>query len=191
MMNMQNFEVGEHIDCLDTYDKWLNAEVVQKRNGQIKVHYSGFAFKYDEWLPLDSPRLLKQWKRGQHLQLNNRVDVQDTRGQWLEARVINFEGQELIRVHYKGYAPKFDETLEIDSDRISEVGSYSQGYGWARYHSQYNRPLRVKRQQQEEQQNFPRKQQQENLAESEAEQKRQQELQLLWKGREERFRRKL
>ena len=62
-----NFEVGEHIDCLDTYDKWLNAEVVQKRNGQLKVHYSGYAFKYDEWLPQDSPRLLKQWRRGKHL----------------------------------------------------------------------------------------------------------------------------
>jgi len=79
-MIVEVFEVGEHIDCLDTYDKWLNAEVVQKRKGQLKVHYSGFAPKYDEWLPVDSPRLMKQWRRGKLFMINNRLDVQDSRG---------------------------------------------------------------------------------------------------------------
>ena len=43
----------------------------------MKVHFSGWSNKYDEWVEENSPRLMRQWRRGQALQLNNRVDVQD------------------------------------------------------------------------------------------------------------------
>ena len=103
----------------------------------------------------------------------------------MEARIVGFEGQSWIRVHYKGFAAKFDESIETESDRIAEVGSFSQAFGWARYHSQYNRPMRVRHLRQEEEARVKRKQMEE------PDQRRQEELRVLWKGREERFRRKL
>ncbi len=34
--------------------KWLPANVVELREGEVKVHYEGFAAKFDEWLPVDT-----------------------------------------------------------------------------------------------------------------------------------------
>ena len=44
--------VGEHIDCLDTLDKWCNAEIqkVDREQERVFVHYTGFHSKYDEWI---------------------------------------------------------------------------------------------------------------------------------------------
>ena len=44
------FYEGEHIDCLDTINKWCNAEVREVEGDRIFVHYTGFVAKYDEWL---------------------------------------------------------------------------------------------------------------------------------------------
>jgi len=48
------FKVGEHIDCLDTVNKWCNAEVtaISTDNESLHVHYTGFSNKYDEWIDL-------------------------------------------------------------------------------------------------------------------------------------------
>ena len=57
--------VGEHVDCLDTVNKWCNAEVreVDEDGGRVFVHYTGFAAKYDEWVdcrvPMDQLRIQK------------------------------------------------------------------------------------------------------------------------------------
>ena len=50
------FLVGEHVDCLDTVNKWCNAEILQvdKSQRQVYVHYTGFAQKYDEWIGFES-----------------------------------------------------------------------------------------------------------------------------------------
>ena len=71
------FHVGEHVDCLDTVNKWCNAEVreVDAENQKVFVHFTGFVAKYDEWISYghddssqqleESPlRILKQWRRG-------------------------------------------------------------------------------------------------------------------------------
>jgi len=44
--------VGEHVDCLDTVNKWCNAEVVEvdMEARRVFVHYTGFKAKYDEWI---------------------------------------------------------------------------------------------------------------------------------------------
>jgi len=106
--------VGDHVDCLDSVSKWCNAEIVAKKGGRLKVHFTGWSFKYDEWLPEDSHRLLKQWKRGTPIQLNNRLDVRDVKGKWLEAQVILIdedEGQMLA--HFKGFSNKWDELIHL------------------------------------------------------------------------------
>ena len=46
------FYLNEHVDCLDTVNKWCNAEVqkVDVANKRVLVHYTGFSAKYDEWM---------------------------------------------------------------------------------------------------------------------------------------------
>jgi len=49
------------------------------------VHFTGWPYKFDEWIEASSDRLLKQWRRGTPVRLNNRLDVRDLKGKWLEA----------------------------------------------------------------------------------------------------------
>ena len=64
------FAVNEHVDCLDTVNKWCNAEIEQidEENGRVFVHYTGFSKKYDEWINYtvskgEKMRIIKQWRR--------------------------------------------------------------------------------------------------------------------------------
>mmetsp|Transcript_1526 Transcript_1526/g.1480 ORF Transcript_1526/g.1480 Transcript_1526/m.1480 type:complete len:310 (+) Transcript_1526:1-930(+) len=127
------FSLREHIDCKDTEDKWLNAEIIAISGKKVHVHYSGFSDRWNEWIQWDSPRLLKQWRPGRLFQINNRIDVIDTQNKWLEAFVIEIKEEgKVIRVHYKGFTAKWEEDLPIDSDRIAQIGYHSKAYGSGR-----------------------------------------------------------
>ena len=79
--------------------------------------------------------------------LNNRIDVLDSMGKWLEATVVEIEAgegngfhageQRSIKVHFKGYTPKWDEVISLTTDegrkRVMEVGALSGQHGWAKY----------------------------------------------------------
>ena len=78
----------------------------------FKVHFTGWSSKYDEWIEENSDRIVKQWKRGAPLLLNNRLDVRDIKGKWLEAQVIQIELENsLFVVHFKGFSSKWDEVI--------------------------------------------------------------------------------
>ena len=47
-----DFALHEHVDALDSVNKWLDAIVIDKRpNGDIQLTYPDFSRKYDEWIP--------------------------------------------------------------------------------------------------------------------------------------------
>lgn len=105
------------------------------------MHYTGWQYKYDEWIELPSPRVQKQWARGQPVRLNTRLDVVDQKGKWLEAQVIeisNNNNDESMRVHFKGFASKWDELVPIGDEYIgkkyAEVGLHSNANGFAKFH---------------------------------------------------------
>lgn len=53
-------EIGMELDVLDTEHIWCVAKVVDirpKRIPHILVHYEGWSRIYDEFIPLNSPRL--------------------------------------------------------------------------------------------------------------------------------------
>jgi hypothetical protein len=56
------------VDCKDPAGKWLNAKVIDLKETEhgtaIKVTYTDFSSKYDEWIDFDSPRILAQWEPG-------------------------------------------------------------------------------------------------------------------------------
>ena len=128
-----DYNIGENIDCLDEMNKWLNAEIISINGSLIKVHFSGYIQKFDDWISKSSDRIQKQWRKGDQFRLNNRIDVQDTYKKWIEARVIKVD-KESIRVHYKGFTERWDEDLSFDSDRIEEVGRHSKAFGIGRVH---------------------------------------------------------
>ena len=60
------FKISENIDCQDTCGKWLNARIIDLKIDQancliLKVTYTDFGDKYDEWIDSKSPRILKQF----------------------------------------------------------------------------------------------------------------------------------
>lgn len=73
----RKWNLHEHVDCKDPCDKWLDAVILDLKyhdsdaNGEpansplvdIKVSYTGFSQKYDEWIAAAeiSSRVLKQW----------------------------------------------------------------------------------------------------------------------------------
>ena len=71
-----------------------------------------------------------------NFKMNNRLDVKDKFGKWLEAQVI-FVGIKSIEVRFRGYLPKYNEEIDLhtEQNRIREVGAYSQAHGWAKYSS--------------------------------------------------------
>ena len=77
--------------------------------------------------------MLKQWRRGAEIELNNRLDVRHVESnQWLEARVIDIDAHQpdLVFIHYRGYHQKYEEWVSLlDSERVAEVGFYSKAYG--------------------------------------------------------------
>ena len=89
----------------------------------LKVTYTDFDSKYDEWIEQGSDRILEQYSQGGCIKLNNRIDVLDLKkNKWREARVIEM-GEGFLKIHYKGYSSKFDEVIESNEyeDRIRSV----------------------------------------------------------------------
>jgi predicted metal-dependent hydrolase len=92
-------------------------------------------------------RIVKQWRRPGAFQLNQRLDVLDQKGKWLEANIVQIEAdpqdpsqQAKIRVHFKGFTQRWDEDIDIKIEgetRIKEVGALSKGLGWAKTNQPY------------------------------------------------------
>lgn len=55
--NAQNFKVGEKIEAKFFNIEWINATVIDVKDGQYKVHYDGYTGDYyDSWLTPDHVR---------------------------------------------------------------------------------------------------------------------------------------
>lgn len=50
---------GTRVEARDFQDKWYTAKVVSvdEEDGDVLIHFEGWSSRYDEWLPMDSPRL--------------------------------------------------------------------------------------------------------------------------------------
>ena len=88
------------VDCKDPENKWLPAKILDikvnpsdHKRTKVKVTYTDFSAKYDEWIDSDSDRLLPSFAPDSCVQndllQNNRVNVYDLKkSKWREARVI-------------------------------------------------------------------------------------------------------
>lgn len=121
---LEGFKVGEVVNCKDTVGDWLNASIIKIENNTVLIHYTGWPNKWDEWVGINSPRLLKQWKLGNDLQINHRIDVK-CQGKWLEAQVIKVN-RDFILVRYAKPNQSLTEWIDKASYRITEDGARSQ-----------------------------------------------------------------
>jgi hypothetical protein len=53
----RKFELGQWLDVKDTIDQWLEAEVIEIRESEIKIHYNGWGVRWDEWIDVSSQRV--------------------------------------------------------------------------------------------------------------------------------------
>lgn len=54
--------------------------------------------------------------------------------------------QESIKVHFKGYTPRWDEVIDLATEskaRIKEVGAVSGAHGWAKTNKVYQERLMI------------------------------------------------
>lgn len=75
----RTFHLLEQVDCVDERGVWLNGEVLQLKSEGILIHYTGYANKFDRLVQNQPDQILKQWGYGKEFQINNRIDVLDTR----------------------------------------------------------------------------------------------------------------
>lgn len=52
-----SFKIGQWIDAQDTLEQWLEAQILDIKDNKAYIHYSGWQNDWNEWLPLESPRL--------------------------------------------------------------------------------------------------------------------------------------
>lgn len=73
-------KTGDWVDARDTVNKWCVAQVVDSNEETVTVHYKGWASKWDEAIPRDSPRLaeLGTQTRGQDTGHNQRQQGQQS-----------------------------------------------------------------------------------------------------------------
>lgn len=64
------------------------------------------------------------------------VDVKDTIDQWLEAQVIDVKDNK-VYIHYNGWGTRWDEWIEMDSDRIMPFRYYTKQTTFSNYNSPF------------------------------------------------------
>lgn len=112
---------------LDSVNRWSEAEVkgVDDERQRVFVSYLHWTSKWDEWIDWNEDRLAPihthTYHFGGRLKLGQRLEVQDDRGDRLEAFVIEERSNE-VKIHYKDFAPRYDEWIDRGSRRIAPFG---------------------------------------------------------------------
>ena len=57
------------------------------------------------------------------LDVGTAIDAQDSTGHWLKARVCENSGGDSVRVHFIGWATRYDETITISTERLAHCGT--------------------------------------------------------------------
>jgi len=136
---------GNIVDALDGVDCWTEAlikKVVEKSDHySVLVHYLYWDSKYDAWIRVSHSQISnpddksgaslqclrfgsRTYQEGGTFRVGQRVDLLDihpAQNKWTEGDVIAVEDSR-IKVHFRGWAAKFDEWLSKGSRRIKPFG---------------------------------------------------------------------
>ena len=94
--------------------EWYAAQVLDSREGELKVHYIGWEAKWDEWVKMDRVR---DWAPTTHA-AGTKVEVK-WKGKWYPAKVL--EGKlGLHLITYDGFGSNWDEWVGLSRIRVPE-----------------------------------------------------------------------
>jgi hypothetical protein len=89
---------------------WWRAEVLERKAGRIKIHYTGWGSEWDEWIEPQRIRRaapdvpLSSGKTGQKVAI-------EWHGSWWDGQIIATRSG-LFKVHYAGWGAEWDEWVE-------------------------------------------------------------------------------
>ena len=102
------------------------AHVKQAAGRDVLIGFDGWDERWDEWIPKASPRLREHRGWGtpddaKDWQLDSTIEALDMEGKWYRAKILHV-AEHACRVHYNGWANKWDEWLRKDSGRLRRIG---------------------------------------------------------------------
>lgn len=111
---------GDRVDCLDQHNVWSTAVVVGRKNGKLKVHFTGFRCEFDELIPEDEieARLAPRKTKCEE----NAALVVEGGAKARAAAILAMreqEGREEYLVHWEGYSED-DATWETIQSMLEE-----------------------------------------------------------------------
>jgi len=122
-----HLNVKDELDVLDESPGkkyWCPARVIEVRSDRVKITYLDWSSKWDEWIERSSKRLARYgshvFREGSVLKIGQRIEVFDMhpkREVWTTSYVCDVDHVR-VKVHFVGFAKKFDEWIARDSKRI-------------------------------------------------------------------------
>ncbi len=85
--NVDTYQKGKYVDAIDEAKNWCVAEVVERSDDKIKIHFEGWSNKHDEFQPLKSKKLapFRKYTRGYTGQKS------------IAYRIFNFDSNEFLK----------------------------------------------------------------------------------------------
>lgn len=97
-------QIGQHVE-VEWKAKWYNAEILEVRDAQYKIHYTDYTSSSDEWVTMERIRV----RSTERFWLGAPVEIQAASSKkWYPGRVLEtWENMHFCR--YDGYGPEYDE----------------------------------------------------------------------------------
>lgn len=121
------------------YDEWLNLEQCQNPYSETSQRLAPYCsksvdwktFAVQGWLPSLENSTVDNGIVSSEFEIGDAIDVLDTTSVWLSAsieEIQDFGDGPMIRVHYTGWSPQYDEWIPIESYRLAPFRTHTIDY---------------------------------------------------------------
>ncbi|EOD05476.1 hypothetical protein EMIHUDRAFT_199252 [Emiliania huxleyi CCMP1516] len=97
------------------YQAVIKQSLEESSGLSYKVHYHGWNARCDEWVDSARVRGIGSFSAGDEVQARDRF------GKWYGAKIVHVTEDGEYRVHFLGWAARWDET--VPADRVARVGA--------------------------------------------------------------------
>jgi hypothetical protein len=86
---------------------WWAAEILERKGGLTKIHYTGWGSEWDEWVEPKRLRQAAARPAGHRGKLGEKIEI-EWHGSYWDGEIIEVRG-EFHKVHYTGWGSEWDE----------------------------------------------------------------------------------
>lgn len=90
--------------------RWWPAEILERRAGLIKIHYTGYGPEWDEWVEPSRMRVAAPRAAFSRGRVGQAVEIEWQGSYWSGTIIAVRSG--FYKVHYTGWGPEWDEWVE-------------------------------------------------------------------------------